>query len=97
MVERFQSTHIANCHFLLLRLNMESLHRIIKEYKMYTVLCDKCHGTGEYECPCQCFADYNCTNCHGMGYYFPVCNKCEGTGMIVIKQNKLNDNEMRIE
>ena len=70
------------------------LPKLTKDVEMYKVLCNKCHGTGEYERPCQCFADNNCPKCHGEGYYQQMCNRCKGEGMIAIKQNDLNDNEM---
>ncbi len=64
---------------------------------MYKILCSKCHGTGGYERPCQCFADDDCPKCHGKGYFWRRCSKCGGAGMVSLKRNELNNNDMTLK
>jgi DnaJ-class molecular chaperone len=49
---------------------------------MVKILCNLCDGNGEYERPCQCFADLDCIHCRGKGYYWQICDKCKGLGFI---------------
>jgi hypothetical protein len=58
---------------------------------MFRILCEKCFGVGGHERPCQCFADDDCSYCHGKGYVWIKCSGCAGYGMVKIKMNELNE------
>jgi DnaJ-class molecular chaperone len=58
---------------------------------MYRIICKRCYGIGVYERPCQCFADDDCSYCHGKGYFWKICLRCGGSGIVEIKMNKLNE------
>ncbi len=61
---------------------------------MYKTICEKCYGAGGHERPCQCFADDDCSYCHGKGYFWKTCSRCGGSGMVEIKVTESNGSDV---